>query len=136
MNGDHAALVEYARRSHEAAEATAEAALRVEHAHALMQRELSDMRREMRLGFEALSAAVSQAPARVHTILTDEDWEDSPTGTHRQVTKRTWEKWEREKNLSADAKRWRKVLKVAGRVAMAVGLLVVGWLVRHFMGHP
>lgn len=138
MNGtDITAVIEYARRSHENAERAANAAMRVEAAHERMQRELSELRRDMRHGFEALNAALLRdADTRQHTAITEEDWEDSPTGNHKRMSKRKWEQWQREREMSTDAKRWRKVINTSGKIALALVLVVLGWVIRHFLGKP
>ena len=133
MNGTEAALIDYARRSAENAKRAEDYALQAQQTTSRMERELSEIRREMRLGFEALSAAVT--PQR-HTILEHEDWEDSPTGTHKMVSKSTWERWERERDMKADAKKWQKALQTSGKIALAIALVVLGWVVRHVMGKP
>lgn len=138
MNGNtESALVEFARRSHEAAEKAAGHALRADQTVARMERELGEIRRDMRHGFEALNAALLRdADTRQHTAITEEDWEDSPTGNHKRMSKRKWEQWQREREMSADAKRWRKVINTSGKVALGLVLVVLGWLVRHWMGRP
>lgn len=134
MNGTEAALVEYARRSHESAEKAATHALKVEQIAGRLERELVEVRRDIRQLSEVVSASLQQP--RQHTVLSSEDWEDSPTGTHKMVSKRTFERWSRERELSEDAKKWRKVLNTSGKIALAIVLVVVGWLVRHLMGRP
>lgn len=139
MNGtDITAVIEYARRSHENAERAANAAMRVEAAHERMQRELSELRRDMRHGFEALNAALLRdAEIRpAHVSLTEEDWEDSPTGTHKMVSRKTFDAWQRARETSADARKWRKVLNTSGKIALALVLVVLGWVIRHFLGKP
>jgi len=139
MNGNtEQALVEYARRSHENAEKAANAAMRVEASHERMQRDITEMRRDMRHGFEALNAALLRdAETRpAHTSLIEEDWEDSPTGNHKRVSKRVFDSWQRENEISAAARRWRKALNISGRIALGITLVVLGWLVRHWMGKP
>ena len=136
MNGGETAqLVEYARRSHEAAQRAADSALRAEQSFTRLEREIEEMRRDMRHGFEALNAAL-QVPRQAHRSLTEEDWEDSPTGTHKMVSRRTFESWAKEREMSADARRWRKVLRVGLKALGFVLAIVVGWLIRHFMGKP
>lgn len=135
MNGDQSAIVEFARRAHESARSSANSSLKAEQAIGRMEREIGEIRREMRLGFEALSAAMSK-PRLAHASLTEEDWEDSPTGTHKMVSKRRFDAWARDREMSVDAKRFRKILKTAGAVIGAVSLIVAGWLVRHFLGRP
>lgn len=92
----------------------------------------------MRHGFEALNAALLRdAETRpAHTSLIEEDWEDSPTGNHKRVSKRVFDSWQRENEISAAARRWRKALNISGRIALGITLVVLGWLVRHWMGKP
>lgn len=131
MNGNHeAALVEYARRSYDNAEKAANAALRIEAAYERTQRELEEIRRDMRHGFEALNSAILVQQPR---IVAD-DWEDSPTGTHKRVPKRVFEQWARERELSVDGRRWRKALNVSGKIALALALVILGAVIRHFIG--
>lgn len=136
MNGDHSTVVEFAQRAHEAAERSATHALRADQAMGRMERELAEIRREMRHGFEALSAAIAPARTKHHSILEEEDWEDSPTGTHKMVSKRKFESWARERELTADGQRWRKALNTSGKIALALTLVVLGWIVRHYLGKP
>jgi hypothetical protein len=103
-----------------------------------MEREVGDIRREMRKGFEALNAAVA-APTRhqLHSFV-DSEWEETATGSHlvKKVTKREFETWQRERELSADAKRWRKVMGIVWKVVGVILAAVAGWLAHHLMGKP
>lgn len=131
MNGNtESALVEYARRSHENAEKASNAALRIEAAYEKTVRELSEIRRDMRHGFEALNSAILVQQPRIDA----NDWEDSPTGQHKRVPKRVFDQWARERELSADGRRWRKALNASGKIALALALVILGAVIRHFIG--
>lgn len=136
MNGDTAAVVEFARRSHEAAEKAANSAFRAEQSASRQEREISELRREMRQGFEALNAVIMAPQRRELHSVTEEDFEVSDTGTHATVTIDTVEKILRRKAMNTDAKRWRKALEVVGKIVGAIGLIVIGWLIKHFLGKP
>lgn len=136
MNGtDLAAVVEYARRSHENAEKASNAALRIEAMYEKTQRELSEIRRDMRHGFEALHALIGQTRAD-HMSIIEEDWEDSPTGTHKMVSRKTFDAWQRQRETRTNAKRWVKAVATAGKIALALALVVLGWVIRHWLGRP
>lgn len=110
-------------------------------------REIADLRGEVNDGFAELAREIRSfkkpagdiSPSR-HQLqsFTETEWEDSPTGMHKiqKVSKREFETWQREREMSADAKKWRKVLSIAWKVAGGVALVVAGWLVRHWMGKP
>ena len=129
MTPNQDALVEYARRSHENAERTANAALRMEQAFGRMEREIGEQRRsidklnrEMRAGFEALNSAIMVPQRRELHSITEEDFQFSDTGTHAKVTRETVRKILRQDEVNADAKKWRALWrKVRSFVFLAIG---------------
>lgn len=141
MNGNRTAeqyaeaAEQYALETKQKALEIADAALKMEQAAGRMERGLDELRREFRklqsavaVGFANLKAH-AQEPRHQLASFTEDEWEDSPTGTHKikRMRKAEWESYQNE----ADAKKWRKALGLAWKIVLAA---VLGALVRHFLG--
>lgn len=143
MNGNRTAeqyaeaAAESAQAAHEKAREIADAALRMEQSASRMERRIDDFQRDLRklqgqvaVGFANLK---KEKPRHELQSFSDTEWEDSPTGTHKikKVRRAEWETWAKEKELSVDARRWRKALNTSGKIALLIVMAVVGALIRH-----
>jgi hypothetical protein len=131
------AIVEYAQRAAKSARECADALVESRQAWERVEVRQDEQARDIR-EIKTRLATLSQPrlqPMR-HASLTEEDFEDSPTGTHKLVSRRRFDEWARERDMSVDAKRWRKVLQVSGRIAIYIAIAIAGWLLRHYLGHP
>jgi flavin-dependent dehydrogenase len=154
MNGDRTAeqwaeaASEAAQRSAKRAEAAKTLAEKMYETAEQTARDVDEVKRMVRklestivVGLTTLREQIKQRPGVTHTSITEEDWEDSPTGTRKMVSKSVFNKWKREAEMSDDAKKWRGAIKTSGKVALiVVGVLasaIVGGLIRHYLfgGH-
>ncbi len=139
MNGEHAALVELAQRSQRAARECADALVESKHAWERVEMRQDEQGRDIKAIRSELAVLRTREPARRQLqSFTEDEWTESDTGHHyeHRMKKTEFERLSREREMTADARKWRKVLRVAGKIALALALVVGGWLVRHLMGHP
>ena len=124
MNTEQA-LVEYARRSHENAERTTNAALRMEQVagrlereHNTLRSELQTTRKEMHEGFEALNAAVMQ-PIRQ---LAKTKFNPTDTGSHFLVPAQDLDAMLAKERQREDAATWRSTKRRARQLILAAAV--------------
>lgn len=133
-----------AQRSATSAKETANAAMRMEQASALTQREIHQMRGEMVVGFQSVRDRLTQVEAKVGSyrqnqhVVTHEDFQETPTGSYK-ITKETFSTLLDEHKLHEDGRKWRRAWrKVRGLVWTVAGAAAgigierfIVWLLSH-----
>jgi hypothetical protein len=114
-----------AQRSAKSARDCADALLESKQTWERAEVTLGELTREVkRIAAAVAVQAVAHPPARPAThSLIEEDFEDSPTGTHKLVSKRKFEQWTKERGMTEDARKWRTLWR---RVRWAVWLTLGG----------
>lgn len=123
MNTDVTALVEYARRSHDNAERTANAALRMEQTAGRMEREIVEVRRDVRQLTEVVGVLTTPPKPRKPGKFSPTD-----TGSHFLVPAQDLDALLAQERLREDAATYRSVKRRARQliVAAAVGSATFG----------
>jgi len=115
---DTAALVEYARRSHDNAERTANAALRMEQTAARMERELGEVRRDIRKLTEVVGV-LTVAPKPRH--ISKSKFNPSDTGSHFMVPAEDLDELLEKRQQREDATAYRRLWKRVRVLVLALG---------------